>query len=186
MTRLLLTFSLLVFAVHIGLAQTEALKFPGNPKLSTKFKKAIREQAEEYNRLFSRDSSTTKHYPVSFILDKIDNDSEYQYIFLAEYWIAFHYSDIIPELIKWVTNKKEVGLVNSADLIIWERIQARQMRFYGHGGLSYDDLFTIAGRANWLLTQITGEEFGHVSMYSKQEQLEALQKKWMKWLKTLQ
>jgi len=120
-----------------------------------------------------------------FMLDKIDNDSNYHYIFLAEYWIAFHYQEIIPELIYRLTNKKEVGLVNSADLIIWERVQAKQMQFYGHGGISSDDLFTVAGRANRLLTEITGENFGHVSMYSTQEQLVTLQQAWIKWLKKM-
>jgi len=119
------------------------------------------------------------------MLDKIDNDSNYRYIFLAEYWIAFHYKDIIPDLIKRLANKKEVGLANSADLIIWERVQAKQMQFYGHGGISNDDLFTIAGRANRLLAEITGEDFGHVSMYSTQEQLATLQQAWIKWLKKL-
>jgi len=185
MTRLLLTLSLLVLAVFSGQAQTDSLKFSNNAKLPDKFQKAIKEQTKEYDRLFYRDSATTKHYSVSFILDKIDNDSNYHYIFLAEYWIAFHYSDIIPELIKRVTNKKEVGLANSADLIIWERVQAKQMQFYGHGGISNDDLFTIAGRANRLLTKIAGENFGHVSMYSTNEQLASLQKKWVKWLKSL-
>jgi hypothetical protein len=185
MTRLSLTLSILVFIVLSGQAQTDSLKFPNTAKLSDKFQMAVKEQTKEYDRLFYRDSATTKHYSVPFILDKIDNDSNYHYIFLAEYWIAFHYKDIIPDLIKRVTNKKEVGLVNSADLIIWERVQAKQMQFYGHGGISNDDLFTVSGRANRLLTKITGEDFGHVSMYSTQEQLETLQQAWIKWLKKL-
>lgn len=174
-----------ILTVFSGQAQPVNLKFPGNAKLPHKFQKSIKEQTKEYDRLFYRDSATTKHYSVPFILDKIDNDSNYHYIFIAEYWIAFHYKDIIPDLIKRLTNKKEVGLANSADLIIWERVQAKQMQFYGHGGISNDDLFTIAGRANRLLTEITGESFGHVSMYSTREQLATLQKKWIKWLKSL-
>ncbi|MBX3257456.1 MAG: hypothetical protein KF862_25245 [Chitinophagaceae bacterium] len=185
MTRPLLTLSAFVLTVFSGLAQTDSLKFPNNAKLPGKFQKAIKEQAKEYDYLFYRDSATTKHYSVPFMLEKIDNDSNYHYILLAEYWIAFHYKDIIPDLIKRLTNKKEVGLANSADLIIWERVQAKQMQFYGHGGISNDDLFTIAGRANRLLTKITGEDFGRVSMYSTQEQLATLQKKWTKWLKRL-
>lgn len=185
MTRFLAILSLFLSAVHSGQAQSDSLRFPANPKLSDTFKEAIKEQTKEYNQLFYRDSATIKQYTVSFILDKIDNDSNYQYIFLAEYWIAFHYSDIIPELIKRVTNKTEVGLVNSADLIILERIGSKQMKFYGHGGISGDDLFTIAGRANRLLTIISGENFGQVSMYSTKEELEKLQKKWVNWLRQL-
>lgn len=185
MTRLLLTLFAVVLAACVGQAQADSLKFPKDAKLPITFQKAIKEQTKEYNRLFYRDSATTKYYSVPFMLEKIDNDSNYHYIFLAEYWIAFHYSQIIPELIKRLTNKKETGLVNSADLIIWERVQAKQMGFYGHGGISNDDLFTVAGRANRLLTQITGENFGNVSMHSTREQLAVLQKRWIKWLKTL-
>ncbi len=185
MRRLLLTFFIVAFLLCSGHTQRDSLKFPDNITLPDKFQRAIEKQIKEYNRLFYRDSTKTKHYSAAFILDKIDNDSNYQYIFLAEYWIAFHYKEIIPELIKRLTNKKEVGLTNSADLIIWERIQNKQMEFYGHGGISNDDLFTIAGRANRLLTEITGESFGHISMYSTKEQLTRLQRKWMEWLEHL-
>lgn len=186
MTRLFLLLSIFLFASFSGRAQSDSLKFPNNAKLPDKFQKAIKEQTKEYDRLFYSDSATTKHYSVPFMLDKIDNDSNYHYIFLAQYWIVFHYQHIIPQLIERLTNKKEVGLTNSADLIIWERAQAKQMQFYGHGDISNDDLFTVAGRANRLLTEITGENFGHVSMYSTQEQLVTLQKAWVKWLKKLE
>lgn len=184
MTRIALMFLFFLFFASFGQAQAYTLKFPDKAKLPNNFKKAIKEQIDEFNRFFYRDSATTKHYSKSFILDKIDNDTNYNYIFLAEYWIAFHYKEIITELIKRVTNKTEVGLVNTADLIIWERIQSGQMQFHGHGGISNDDLFTVARRANRLLTVITGENPGHVSMHPTQEQLMALQKKWIKWLKT--
>nr|WP_288837626.1 hypothetical protein [uncultured Flavobacterium sp.] len=185
MSRLSLTLSFLVLNILSGHAQIELLKFPSSVKHSDKFQKAIERQEKEYNRLFYADSATTKHYSVHFMLERIDNDSDYYYIFIAEYWIAFHYKEIIPELIMRLTNKKEIGLVNYADLIIRERIQAKQMQSYGHGAVSDDDLFTIAGRANRLLTKITGEDFGHVSMYSTQEQLATLQQKWINWLKEI-
>lgn len=181
MNRYLLTVLIILFTNCFVQAQTDSLKFPDKPKLSTRFLKAIHEQTNEYNRLFYKDT-TTKKYFVSFILDKINNDSNYAYLFVAEHWIAFHYPDIIPELIKLLTYKKYVGLVNTADLIIWERIEAKQMQFYGHGRISKDDLFTVAGRANRLLKEISGEDFGNVSMYSTQDQLQTIQKEWIKWL----
>lgn len=184
MNRLLLTLFIIILTNCFVKAQTDSLKFPDKPKLSARFSKAIQAQTDEYNRLFHNDS-VRKNYSVSFILDKINNDSNYTYLFLADYWIAFHYPDIIPELIKLLTYKKEVGLVNTADLIIWERIMAKQMNFYGHGAISQDDLFTVAGRANRLLTQISGEDFGHVSMYSTESQLKEIQKEWIKWLNRL-
>ena len=161
------------------------MKFPKLEKLPDKFQKAVDGQIEDYYRLFDKDSSQTNHYTVSFMVNKIDSDSNYHYLFLAEFWSAFHYQDVIPALIARVPNKEEVGLVYSADLIIWERIEAKQMKFYGHGGVSSDDLFTVAGRANRILTKITGENFGNVSMYSTPGQLATLQQRWIKWLKGL-
>jgi hypothetical protein len=185
MIRLLPILCFFLLSYRSGQAQIDSLRFPVNLKLTEKFKKAIRRQTNEYDRLFYQDSAITKHYPVSLMLDKIDNDSNYEFIFLAEYWIAFHYWQIIPELIKRIVNKKEIGLVNTMDLIIWERLESKQMKFYGHGGVSNDDLFTVAGRANRLLTEISGEKFGQVSMYSTQKELEELQMKWIDWLRSL-
>jgi len=164
---------------------TTNLEFPDHPTVSVKFQQALKNREKEFDRLFSKDSARIKNYSPRFMLDKIDHDSNYEYVFIADYWITYHYKEIIPALIKRVTDKTEVGLVNSADLIIFERIQSGQMKFYGHGGLSADDLFTVAGRANRLLTEITGENFGHVSMYSTKNQLTALQKKWINWLHAL-
>ena len=157
------------------------LEFPSKDKLPKEFQEAIEKQTKEYYRLF-RNDTTTKNYSTDFILEKIDKDKNYHYIFAAEYWIAFHYQEIIPALIERVSNKKEIGLENTADLIIWERVTSKDLDFYGHGGVSQDDLFTIAGRANRLLIKITGKNFGHVSMYSTQEELEEIQTKWAKWL----
>jgi len=167
-----------------GHSQSSALRFPESAALPDNFQKAIVNQVSEFKRLFKNDS-TDRSYSSVFMLEKIDNDSNYNYLFLAEYWIAFHYKEIIPELIKRLTNKTEIGLINSADLIIWERIQNKQMEFYGHGLNCADDLFTIAGRANRLLTVITGENFGNVSMHSTEKQLAELQTRWIKWLKAL-
>jgi len=167
-----------------GYSQSSDLRFPDPAVLPDNFQKAIVAQVAEFKRLFQNDS-TDKNYSTIFMLGKIDNDSNYNYLFLAEYWIAFHYKEIIPELIKRLTIKKEIGLINSADLIIWERIKNKQMEFYGHGLNCADDLFTISGRANRLLTVITGENFGYVSMYSTKEQLAELQSSWIKWLKAL-
>jgi len=184
MNRLILTSFLVIHLAMHGYSQSSDLRFPDPAVLPDNFQKAIVAQVAEFKRLFQNDS-TDKNYSTIFMLGKIDNDSNYNYLFLAEYWIAFHYKEIIPELIKRLTIKKEIGLINSADLIIWERIKNKQMEFYGHGLNCADDLFTISGRANRLLTVITGENFGYVLMYSTKEQLAELQSSWIKWLKAL-
>jgi len=181
--RTLTIFLLFFFGVcsFYGQSQITNLEFPSKDKLPKEFQEAIEEQTREYYRLF-RNDTTTKNYSTDFILEKIDNSKNYDYIFAAEYWIAFHYQEIIPFLIERVSNKKEIGLTNTADLIIWERVNSKHLKFYGSGGVSQDDLFTIAGRANRLLIKITGENFGHISMYSSQKELEELQTKWVEWL----
>jgi hypothetical protein len=181
MNRSLLTSFLLILMISQVYAQSFDLTFPDTPALSDKFKNSIATQISEFERLFHKEPSA-KDYSTLFMLDKIDNDSNYSYLFLAEFWIAFHYKEIIPELVKRVAIKKEIGLTNSADLIILERVKSKQMELYGHGEFCGDDLFTIAGRANRLLKVITGEDFGRVSMHSTEEQLSELQRKWVKWL----
>ncbi|VXB52864.1 hypothetical protein FLAVO9AF_190037 [Flavobacterium sp. 9AF] len=178
---------LLLITAHLSFAQVDELllEFPKNPKFSKQFIKAVNEQKKEYELLFPNKKEEIKKYSATFILDKIDNDKQYGYLFIAEYWIAYNYNEIIIPLIERITNKKEIGLINSADLIIWERIESGDMKGYGHGAISKDDLFTIAGRANRLLTIISGENFGSVSMYSTEEELVSLQNKWINWLKKI-
>ena len=176
-----------LFISNISFSQTAVLKlkFPKEPKISQKFQNAIDEQKNEVYWVYKSNKEEIKNYTVEFILDKIDNNPEYSYLFNAEYWIAFNYQNVILQLIERITNKKEICLVNSADLMILERIESGDLKKYGHGFIVDDDLFTIAGRANRLLTVVTGENFGSVSMKSTKEDLRILQDKWVMWLKKL-
>jgi len=158
------------------------LKVPPYRTLPLKMQKAIEEQKSEFERLHIK---TISIKPPE-VLAHIDADKEYGHIFDAEYWMAYNYAAMIPELIRRITNTTEVGLVNTADLIIWERVESGDLKFYGHGGIAFDDLFTVAGRANHLLTNITGEDFGRVSMYSTDADLKKLQNRWAYWLLRLQ
>jgi len=177
-----------LFISNISFSQTTVLKlkFPKEPKISQKFQNAIDEKKNEVYWVYKSNKEEIKNYTVEFILDKIDNNQQYSYLFHAEYWIVFNYQNVIPQLIERITNKKQVGLVNSADLMILERIDSGDLKSYGHGFIVDDDLFTISGRANRLLTIFTGENFGSVSMKSTPEDLNVLQKKWVDWLKNLQ
>lgn len=150
--------------------------------ISQQMKGTIDKTAEEFKRLFKKDEEKYRSYTPEFILEQIDNNSDYHFTFIAKYWIAFNYESMIPELVKRITNRSEVGLKNTADLIIWERVQSGDLPFYGHGGVAFDDLFTVAGRANHLLKRITGRDFGSVSMYSTDRDLKKLQNRWVYWL----
>ncbi|MBO9582674.1 MAG: hypothetical protein J7574_00800 [Flavobacterium sp.] len=179
---------ILLFISNISFAQTDVLnlKFPKESKLTQKFQNAINEQKNQSNWIDESNKEKIRSYTMEFILDKIDNNREFSYLIDAEYWIALNYQKIIPQLIERITNEKEVGLVNSTDLMIFERIESGDLKDYGHGFIVNDDLFTVAGRANRLLTRVTGENFGSVSMKSTPKDLKVLQKKWTDWLKNLQ
>jgi hypothetical protein len=47
-------------------------------------------------------------------------------------------------------------------LIIWERISRGEILFEGQGVQIEDDLFQVAGRANWILRNLYAKNFGHV------------------------
>ncbi|GAA4384580.1 hypothetical protein GCM10023186_27010 [Hymenobacter koreensis] len=144
-------------------------------------REAIDARQHDFYLYFSADQAKIKQYTYQFMLDKIDNSPEYHYLFIEEYLIADHYQPMIPQLINRLTNATKVGLENSFDLIIDERIKSGELESWGHGGVVEDDLFTIAGRANFLLRRITDEDFGHVSMYSSANELRRLQQKWANW-----
>lgn len=184
--KLLLVFW---FAIQTMAAQEKVkqLKFPENPIKAKVFLQAINTKKEDYERfLTDSEREEIKSHSINYILDKIDYEKKFGYLFDAEYWILFNYKEAIPELIYRVTDKKEVGLTDSADLIIFERIDNGDMEFYGQGEIVADDLFIVAGRANWLLCMITGENFGSVTMYSTDEELKNLQQHWINWLNTLE
>lgn len=161
------------------------LTFPTLAKLPPAMVQRLAEQQKDFNRLIGKKGEKQADYTPELMLSKIDSDSNYHFLFVAELCTGAHYATMIPALIRRLTNKKEVGLVNTADLIIWERVQSGDLKFYGHGGIADDDLFTIAGRANHLLHKTTGLDFGRVSMYSAPHDLQKLQNRWAYWLMTL-
>jgi hypothetical protein len=160
----------------------ENYKLPAYGHLPLKMREAINKKKKEYEQFISDETRKewSKYHP-EFFLKKLDGSKIYYYIFIGEYWAPLHYQVLVPELIQRITNKKEIGLKNTADLIISERIESGDLKWYGHGGVVDDDLFTIAGRANHILKEMTGEDFGTVSMYSTKEDLLKLQKRWTYW-----
>ena len=67
-------------------------------------------------------------------------------------------------------------------LIHWERIRAGDLVFPGRGFVVLDDVFTVSGRANWILRTVTEKSFGYVKPDAKAEELAALQRTWRSFL----
>jgi hypothetical protein len=178
---------LFIMSCAFNYAQTNHklnLEFPADAKLSPRFQSAVDNQKKQFDKLMGWNAEVKAYKPV-FMLDMIDNSPEYNYLYIAEYWIAYNYQAMIPELIKRITNNTEIGLVETGDLVIPDRVVAGQMPYLGDGNVSQDDLFTVAGRANRLLTVITGENFGTVSMNTSPFELKKLQDKWIIWFNKL-
>ncbi|HLM01902.1 MAG TPA: hypothetical protein VK400_12680, partial [Pyrinomonadaceae bacterium] len=98
---------------------------------------------------------------------------------------AIQYKDdkaMLKALASQITNQTKVSLAGTNRLIIWERITSGEILFEGKGFQVSDDLFTVAGRANWALRNLTQKNFGYVKPNSTAEDLAQLQKKWTRFL----
>lgn len=80
----------------------------------------------------------------------------------AKSWCIINYKEAFPYLVARLSYKQKIGSTETADLIIAERIGTGDLKFYGHGGGINEDIFTVAGRASWILNLITGETFAEV------------------------
>ena len=119
------------------------------------------EEQHEYRFYSSKD---TVGFSLNSVLEIIDTEQEFWKLCAAKTWCFVHPSEVFPHLICRLSNKTKVGLTNTADLIIWDRIQTGELKFYGHGGGMQEDIFTIAGRASWILNWMTGESFASVGI----------------------
>lgn len=89
---------------------------------------------------------------------------------------------LLKGLASQLSNKSKAGLTAANRLIIWERITSGEIQFEGKGFQVSDDLFTVAGRANWMLRNLTGKNFGYVKPNVSGEELTTLQQRWTRWL----
>lgn len=150
--------------------------------------KAFQENNKKNKHVFFKysDSSSMmiKDKPKEYIFKIFENEKEYTSLGDVEYWVVFNYKTGIQELIKRITNTKEVGLVGSVNLVINYRVENGDM-VLEPGKVIDDDLFRVYGRANYLLKEITGEDFGSADMLSSDNELLKLQRKWIRWYNRL-
>lgn len=128
-----------------------------------------------------------KTYKPAFILDKIDHEPSFDYLFRTSYWLVLdsNYQKIIPELINRITDTSYVGLTDADDVVIWERVKTGEMKRNGIAFYVDDDLYIVAGRANWLLRRISGLDNGRVNIHPNPADLKIIKEKWMNWYKSL-
>jgi hypothetical protein len=132
-------------------------------ELTPSFKKPIAWiEAEKEYRFYS--SMDTLGFSLNKVLTLLDSAKNFWDLCAAKTWCFAHPYEVFPHLICRLSNKTKVGLTNTSDLIIWDRIQTGELKFYGHGGGMQEDIFTVSGRASWILNWMTGEDFASVGI----------------------
>lgn len=88
----------------------------------------------------------------------------------------------LRKLADQLTDSTTHKLADTSRLIIWERITSGDLLFEGKGLQVSDDLFSVAGRANWLLRTLTGRKFGYVKPNTGLSELKVIHTRWLAWL----
>ncbi|XOV68687.1 MAG: hypothetical protein ACFHU9_05795 [Fluviicola sp.] len=168
---------------YFSLTDTNSIKY----KLPTYFVKPKKWEESEKSR--EKFEAYGNDYPDTFnlhiVLDIIDQERDFTILCSAKSWCMDNPELIFHHLIPRLGNKQKVGLINTADLIIWDRISSGDLDFYGHGGGMSEDIFTISGRASWILNELTGEEFAVVHGNLSQEEANNFKSMWVDYLMDL-
>lgn len=90
--------------------------------------------------------------------------------------------ELTHHLVEQLLDSSVTKLSGTSQLVIWERIARNEILFEGKGLQIEDDLFSVAGRANWVLRIIYEKNFGHVKPDSTPEDLRRLHDRWTEFL----
>lgn len=91
-------------------------------------------------------------------------------------------AEFLAQVAEQLTDSTLTRLESTYRLIQWDRIRSGDLVFPGRGFVVYDDVFTVAGRANWILRTVTETSFGYVKPDSTAEQLAELKRTWRSYL----
>lgn len=119
------------------------------------------------------------------LLTKNLNDKSWSAVFLTLNASINNYTrdnDYLNSLANQLTNKTETKLEGTSRLIIWDRIISKDIIFEGKGLVIENDLFTVSGRANQILQNLTKKNFGYVTINSTEKELKNLKKNWLNYL----
>jgi hypothetical protein len=90
--------------------------------------------------------------------------------------------EMLAALAAQITDRTATKLAQTRRLIVWQRVTSGEILFAGKGIHVDDDVFTVGGRANWLLRTVMKKNFGTVTRDSTKESLAELQARWNKLL----
>ncbi len=127
----------------------------------------------------------TQKLTAAELLSKNLNDKSWSAVFLTLNASINNYKsdkDYLQSLAKQITNNNETKLEGTSRLIIWDRIINKDIIFEGKGLVIDNDLYTVAGRANQILQNLTNKNFGYVTINSSENELENLKTNWLNFL----
>lgn len=160
------------------LAPTTSLRFMETDE----YKKAHQRLVHDFSWIYeTKEQKEILSQSKDEVVKIIKSDKNFWKVAKARYWCARNIDEVLPDLIELLKDPKFIGLEGQADLIIDERIESGDLKFYGHGWWVKDDLFRSAGRASWILSEITGQNLSWISMKSTDEQLKQYSDVWAKW-----
>ncbi len=158
-------------------------QLPDNFKKPENWIKADKERTGFLGDWFGNKYSDTMN--LHYALAIIDTAKQLSLIGSANSWCINNYQKAFPYLVARLSDKRKIGLTNTADLIIWDRLGTGDLDFYGHGGCITEDIFTVAGRASWILNQLTGENFAEVYGNYTEKQSEEYKTLWVQFIDNL-
>jgi hypothetical protein len=145
------------------------------------FKQAVR-RCGYIRRL---ESNVTHAVPVanqSAALDIIARDSSYLSVVAAALYLLHQEGEGLRRLADLVADRRYVGLEKTFDLLIPVRADLGDLQDQGHGVTVWDDLFIVAGRANWVLEETTCRTFGSIDLFTKPTRLKLISSLWQRYL----
>ena len=127
--------------------------------------------------------NASRKWTTNEILNKLRIASEWPDIYLLLIASKQYKEDkiFIDSLISQISDVNQSQIKLTSRLIIWDRIISGDILFEGKGVQISDDLFKVAGRANWLLRNLTGKNFGEIKINFTSDSLLLLKSKWASW-----
>lgn len=160
------------------------LKVPELKKLPLAFAEKLTMWQDNYDHWYKE---KLKNYSTAKTIETVKRDKDYKHLRLMLARISIEYETLIPELVKLITDKTEVGLEGFNGIMFCRGLAPTGLMGECVGiPYSTDDLYTISGRANYLLKLLTTEDFGNVLPDSTPKHLKKLQNRWAYWLLQLQ
>ncbi|MFC7000043.1 hypothetical protein ACFQHR_20580 [Rufibacter roseus] len=160
--------------------QRDRIKMPKEFEKPEKWLEADKRASLGY---FQKPNPELQTMDLAKVISIVNSERDLKKLFLARDWCRENYQLCFPILIEKLTDTTYVGLTNFIDLMVPGRNEKSWI--YGHGGVVNEDIYIRAGRASYILNQITGEDFAVVRVKTDYNILKQFKKAWNAYVKAL-